>query len=467
MGHFLGRRIFGAVGALLVFFCNFASAEPFAYIGDIVHNTVSVIDTATNALTATIPVGSNPWGVAVNPAGSLVYVTNHASDTVSVINAATNAVAATVPVGRNPVGVAVNPAGSRVYVANWSANSVSVIDTASNAVIATIATVTPVGIAINSAGTFVYVANSSNDTVSVISTATNRLSATIPVGTHPYGVAINPAGTFVYVSNGLGFAGAINSIAVVSTATNTVTATIPFAEAPGTLAVDPAGGFVYVANSSGSSRSVSIISTATNTVTGSLSVGDIPSGVALSPDGRLLYVVTTDAVSVFNTATHTLTASLTVGPGARVFGQFIGPSIAAVSVNEYAVKFVCGEAAPGVVAKGTYFTAINVHNPSGERVTLFKKFAIALPGEKAGPVSASFAAKLGTDEAFEIDCPDILKHLKAPPAFVKGFVLIKSPRELDVVGVYTAAGSSSSQVQTLALERVLPRKTLASPASTP
>src|ERR1044072_2632277 len=80
---------------------------------------------------------------------------------------------------------------------------------------------------------------------------------------------------------------------------------------------------------------------------------------------------------------------------------------------EYAVKFVCGKADNKVVAPGEYFTAINVHNPDDDkRVGLRKKFAIALPGEKAGKVSRFYDAKLGPDEAFEIDCPDILRHLE-------------------------------------------------------
>ena len=48
--------------------------------------TVSVIDVATRAVTATIGVGSGPFGVAVDPAAGTVYVTNSVNaGTVSVI----------------------------------------------------------------------------------------------------------------------------------------------------------------------------------------------------------------------------------------------------------------------------------------------------------------------------------------------------------------------------------------------
>ena len=52
-------------------------------------------------------VGTNPGGVAVNPAGTRAYVANNNSNNVSVIDTATNTVVATVAVGVYPYGVAV------------------------------------------------------------------------------------------------------------------------------------------------------------------------------------------------------------------------------------------------------------------------------------------------------------------------------------------------------------------------
>ncbi len=128
---------------------------------------------------------------------------------------------------------------------------------------------------------------------------------------------------------------------------------------------------------------------------------------------------------------------------------------------QYAVKFVCGKSAGEVVAPGTYFTAINVHNPTNEEVHFRKKFAVALPGERPGPVSKFFEAKLGPDEALEIDCPDIIRLASTPgekpAAFLKGFVIIESDLELDVVVIYTAEGRGD-QVETLDVERVPPRR---------
>jgi len=48
---------------------------------------------------------------------------------VSVIDTATHTVTATIKVGRNPLDVALTPDGATAYVANAGSNSVSVIDT--------------------------------------------------------------------------------------------------------------------------------------------------------------------------------------------------------------------------------------------------------------------------------------------------------------------------------------------------
>jgi YVTN family beta-propeller protein len=110
-----------------------------AYITNFSGNSVSVIATATNAVTKiTDPSFNGPDGVAVTPDGSKVYVTNNSGNSVSVIATVTNAVTKiTDPSFNGPRGVAVTPDASKVYVANQTSmprNSVSVIAAATNAV---------------------------------------------------------------------------------------------------------------------------------------------------------------------------------------------------------------------------------------------------------------------------------------------------------------------------------------------
>jgi hypothetical protein len=123
------------------------------------------------------------------------------------------------------------------------------------------------------------------------------------------------------------------------------------------------------------------------------------------------------------------------------------------SIAQYAAKFVVGKSAGKILAPGLYFTAINVHNPLYRDVRFRVKVAVALPGLKPGPVSQFHDVSLGPDEALEIDGPDILKLARQKATFLKGFVVIESETELDVVTVYSAS-PADGQVQTLHTERV-------------
>jgi len=267
-----------------------STTAPCAYITNYYEGTVSIIDITTNTVKATVPVREWPFGVAVNPAGTKVYVTTTYGEdkdgvtdlkgVVSVIDTATNTVTATVPVGEWPRGVAVSPDGKTVYAVD--------------------------------SGKYPDYTRS----VSVIDAATNTVKAMVPVGNHPEGVAINPTGTKVYVAS--------SNVYIIDTATNTVTATVPVGDYPFGVAVTPDGAKVYVSNAD--SNTVSAIDTATNTVTATVPV-DYPCGVAVTPDGTKVYVGNdaSKPVSIIDIATNTVTATVYVGDGSFAFGQFIGP----------------------------------------------------------------------------------------------------------------------------------------------
>ena len=56
--------------------------------------------------------------MAITPDGKHAYVTNDGDGTVSVITTATGAVSAPITVGKSPVGVAITPDGKHAYVTN-------------------------------------------------------------------------------------------------------------------------------------------------------------------------------------------------------------------------------------------------------------------------------------------------------------------------------------------------------------
>ncbi len=288
-----------------------AAATQYAYVTNPGSNNVSVMDTASKIIVATIPVGEFPAGMAITPDGTFAYVANFHSNTVSVIDMATNIVSMTVTVGLNPQDVAITPDGAFAYVTNDGSNTVSVIDTASNTVATTFGVgVNPALVAITPDGAFAYVTNFGSDTVSVIATVTNTIVATVPVGSQPQCLAITPDGAFVYVNNRLS-----STVSVIATATNRVVATIPLpvGSYPNGIAITPNGAFLYV--SEWGSGTVSIIDTLSNAIVGTVVVGSYPCGDAITPDGAFAYVANSgsNTVSVIDTASNTVVATVTVG----------------------------------------------------------------------------------------------------------------------------------------------------------
>jgi YVTN family beta-propeller protein len=262
MNHRISGLLAIAAFALAGVLGSAQSLAQNAYIPNFGFDSVSVINTATNKVTATITDASliEPFGVAVSPDSRRAYVANSGiSDSVSVIDIATNAVIATIPIPFGPFGVAVSPDGRGLYVAKEERNfsipgAVVVIDTATNAITATIPVqLGPEGIAVTPDGGMVYVSNTGSDTVSVISTATNTVIATIPVGRVPFSVAVTPDGRKVFVTNDVS-----NNVSVISTANDKVTATIGNFHGPDGVAVTPDGRKVYVTNDN--SNNVSVIS---------------------------------------------------------------------------------------------------------------------------------------------------------------------------------------------------------------
>jgi len=301
-------------------FGTLAQAD-MAYIANFDSGNVSVIDTSTNKVVATIPVGAVPYYVAVNSTGTRAYVNCSGSicvidtstnsviakipvavvaaggdwrwgemainstdtllymtcnDSICVMNLKTNKeVGAPIPVGKVPYIVVLNPSNTRIYVTNTQSHDVSVIDTTNNNPVATIKVGTyPFGAAITPDGARVYVANQGSATVSVIDTSNNSVIKTIPVGEGPTGVAINPTGTRVYVTNHHGSVVPGNTVSVIDTSNNSVIATVLVGTMPVGVSVNLAGTRVYVTNVM--SNNVSVIDTVTNKVIDTVPVGSKP-----------------------------------------------------------------------------------------------------------------------------------------------------------------------------------------------
>ena len=254
------------------------------YVANRVDGTVSVISGRTNTVVATIPVSPQPNAVAVNPQTNTIYVTGQQNGALSVINGNTNTVAATILGMSLPNGVTVDPLTSTIYVTSAQINAVTVINGSTNAVVASIPVgFLPTGIAANAATDTIYAANEDDSTVSVISGPTNTVTATIPLApsSGPQGVAVNPRTGAIYVA-GLG-----NSTVSVITGSSVVT-TVPLSSQPNFgIAVNPQTNTIYVTQFGGL---VSVISGRTNRVVATVPGLNAPAGVAVNPETNTVYI---------------------------------------------------------------------------------------------------------------------------------------------------------------------------------
>jgi YVTN family beta-propeller protein len=345
LGKYLLRtseRTFQSALLAIVLCAMPALAAPFAYVVNTNQavvggpGSVSVIDSASNTVTATITVPSQPTGIALTPDGVFAYVTNASSNVVSVIGTATNTVVASVPVSTatESFSVAITPNGAYAYVVVNQA--VAVIATATHTVVANIpipnegiGQSSPIYVAITPNGAFAYVGDHSLGVVWVIATATNKIVTAVKVGGQVQTLAITPDGNFVYEAN----SGNLD-VSVIQTATNTVVANYRNASQLDTygVALNPNGAWAYV--SGYNPGSVEVISTASAT-----GVTNIPlanpgaQGLAVSPNGAFVYVANSllNSVSVISTATNSVVTSVPVGPFPVAVA--FAPSPAPVSVT--------------------------------------------------------------------------------------------------------------------------------------
>jgi YVTN family beta-propeller protein len=258
-------------------------AQTVAYLANSGNNTVSAIDTATNKVTASIPLATSPFAVVASPDGARVYVADNTFDpntmvasttAIYVINTSTNTLVSTFPVPTTESfgGLAITPDGKTLYATDANSGDVHAIDAASGNFLASIPGGGTHAIVVSPDGKSAYAATLFPSQISVISTATNTVTTTISTGGNSFPglaqMAFTPDGSFLYVP-----LHGPNTVAVVATATNTVVSQIPVGGSPSGVGISPNGALAYVANTGG--NSVSAIEVSTNTV-----VATIPTSTA-------------------------------------------------------------------------------------------------------------------------------------------------------------------------------------------
>ncbi|WP_239168901.1 CARDB domain-containing protein [Paractinoplanes deccanensis] len=296
----LGTAIVAAPAAPVV--AAKAATKTVAYVTDLGRRQVKVIDTASQTVTATVPVGNQPVALTVTPDGSSVFVANGVGDTVSRINTATNTVSATIPVD-DPRYIAASPNGSKVFTSSADPNSVVAIDTATNGVATKLVGSAVRDLVVSPDGGTLYVVDRNDAKVLVMHPGTLAVTDTIAVGALPTAIAVSPNGRYLAVTSSDN-----SAVTVVDTTTGTVVKTITV-DTPLDVAYTSDGSRLYIA---GYYSGVTIVDTTTNTIVDTIAQPPGTESLAFTPDNTLVYLANfaTHSVYVINVATKAVVATL-------------------------------------------------------------------------------------------------------------------------------------------------------------
>jgi YVTN family beta-propeller protein len=268
-------------GQVLVHGMGYSPDHKTLAVVSIGSNSVTFIDTATNAVKHVTYVGRSPHEAFFTPDGKEVWVTVRGENYISVIDAANFAETRRIEVPAGPGMQIFSPDGKYGYICSSFNPETVVVDVADHAIVARVKQESPfcpniaatpdgeqvwftlkdigktqvfnarppfnpirtietgpitnhVNFARTPKGSFAYVTIGGTNEVKVFRTDDFSQVATIPVGNLPHGIWPSGDGTRIYV--GLENA---DALAAIDTATNKVVANIPVGQAPQAIAYVP------------------------------------------------------------------------------------------------------------------------------------------------------------------------------------------------------------------------------------
>jgi YVTN family beta-propeller protein len=268
-------------GQVLVHGMGFSPDHRTLAVVSIGSNSVTFIDTATNAVKNTTYVGRSPHEAFFTPDGKEVWVTVRGEDYVAVLDGKTYAEKARIKLPNGPGMQIFSPDGKYGYICSSFTPETDIVSVADHQIVGHVEQASPfcpniaatpdgrqvwftlkdvgktqvfnaqppfnllktidtgpitnhVNFAHNTNGSFAYVTVGGLNEVKVFRTDTFEQVATIPVGNLPHAVWPSGDGSRVYV--GLENA---DALAAIDTLTNKVVATIPIGQAPQAIAYVP------------------------------------------------------------------------------------------------------------------------------------------------------------------------------------------------------------------------------------
>jgi YVTN family beta-propeller protein len=311
-----------------------SSAHFRVYVTNERSGDLTVIDSGTMQVTATIPLGKRPRGIHASPDHRFLYIAlsgspiagpgvdesklpppDKTADGIGVFDVSQNKLVRMIQSGSDPENFDITPDGRTIIVSNEDEAKASFIDIASGKVTKSVPVgEEPEGVKVSPNGKVVYVTSEVTGTISAIDVATAKLIKTFKVARRPRSVAF-------LADNSRAYASAENdgAVSVIDATKHEMVQTITLGERgvikPMSVLLSPDGATLYV--STGRGKKIFAIDTATNKIKSSVEVGDRPWGIALSPDAKTLFTANgpSNDVSAVDLATMAVVKKIKAGDG--------------------------------------------------------------------------------------------------------------------------------------------------------
>jgi YVTN family beta-propeller protein len=243
---------------------------------------LGVVDAEAGKLVRRVKIGGNPYNLNFTPDGRHLLVLDWASDTstdeVIFYNLETRKIDGRVEVSTWPAHSAFSRDGRLLYVSGETAGDLTVIDVARREIVGrhVHGGGDAMGLAVTADGRFVYAATGENKSVLKIDTATQKPVGAIALPGVVHEATLTPDGRFLYTT-----LRKANRIVVVDTVTDRIVATIPQKGYPDLVTMEPTGRYALVTNRL--ADLVSVIDLKTHAQVRTIAVGKAPHGMALRP----------------------------------------------------------------------------------------------------------------------------------------------------------------------------------------
>lgn len=255
------------------------------YLVSSVGQAMTVLDTRTHGVIQTFPLTDTPLGIVLTPDGDHAAISHFGADRISRIDLKTGRIDKTLRVGGRPSLFAAVRDGRRAFVSCESADRVYEIDLEAFEVVGSFPTGRrPFPPALSGDSRWLFVPGYDSGDITLIDLVGRKVTGTVKVGSRPSGGTVLPEGTYSVTNRGS------NSLSVVDPETTSVrrTLSVGIEEQPFSVVLSPDGRFGFVNNTA--AASISVLDVQRFAVVARVAVCQQPIVMAAHPSGRTLYV---------------------------------------------------------------------------------------------------------------------------------------------------------------------------------